>query len=120
MGHVKLISHLLTQPSGTPVIRGQEKGRQDLLYPSFHNETRERAFYLKNAERTKNQVGKTMLRQIADEELEHYEGLNQLHERWSTILWMASSSITRRCREGRHITYMEDIHKREAQDAQER
>jgi len=29
-----------------------------------------------------NEVGRTMFRHIADEELDHYERLNQLHEKW--------------------------------------
>jgi rubrerythrin len=43
---------------------------------------REREFYLKNAERTNNPLGKAMFQQIADEELEHYERLKELHEKW--------------------------------------
>jgi rubrerythrin len=43
---------------------------------------REREFYLKNAERTTNPVGKKMFKQIGDEELEHYERLKQLHQKW--------------------------------------
>ena len=43
---------------------------------------RERAFYLKNAARTRNPVGKAMFKQIGDEELEHYERLKDLHAKW--------------------------------------
>jgi rubrerythrin len=43
---------------------------------------REREFYLNNAKRTKNEVGRAMFQKIADEELEHYERLKQLHETW--------------------------------------
>jgi rubrerythrin len=46
------------------------------------NEKREREFYLRHAQRTKNQVGKAMFQQIADEELEHYQRLKELHEKW--------------------------------------
>ncbi len=46
------------------------------------NEMREREFYLKHAERTRNEVGKAMFLQIADEELEHYQRLKELHARW--------------------------------------
>jgi rubrerythrin len=49
---------------------------------ALNSEMREREFYLKNAERTKNQVGKAMFQHIADEEMEHYKRLNQLHEKW--------------------------------------
>jgi len=59
-----------------------EKERLNALEVALNNETRERDFYLKNAERTTNQVGRTMFRHIADEELEHYERLVQLHQRW--------------------------------------
>jgi rubrerythrin len=59
-----------------------DKERLNALDVALNNEMRERDFYLKNAERTKNQVGKTMFRHIADEELEHYERLSQLHEKW--------------------------------------
>ena len=56
--------------------------RLSALEVALNNETREREFYLKNAERTKNEVGRTMFLHIADEELEHYQRLNQLHAKW--------------------------------------
>ena len=56
--------------------------RLNALEVALNNETREREFYLKNAERTKNPLGKAMFLQIADEELEHYERLKRLHENW--------------------------------------
>ncbi len=59
-----------------------EKERLNSLEVALNNETREREFYLKNAERTKNPVGKKMFQQIGDEELEHYERLKQLHQKW--------------------------------------
>lgn len=59
-----------------------EKQRLNALDVALNNEMREREFYLNNAERTKNQVGKAMFQQIADEELEHYERLKELHEKW--------------------------------------
>ena len=58
------------------------KGRLDALQVALNNEMKEREFYLKNAERTENPVGKAMFQQIAEEELEHYERLKQLHENW--------------------------------------
>ncbi len=58
------------------------KDRLNALKVALNNEMREHEFYLKNAERTKNPVGKTMFQQIAGEELEHYERLKQLHENW--------------------------------------
>ena len=60
----------------------KEKECLDALEVALNNEMRERAFYLKHAQRTKNPVGKAMFRQIADEELEHYERLKELHDRW--------------------------------------
>jgi rubrerythrin len=59
-----------------------EKERLNALEVALNNEMREREFYLKNAERTKNPLGKRMFQQIGDEELEHYERLKQLHQKW--------------------------------------
>ncbi len=59
-----------------------EKERLNALQVALNNEMREREFYLKNAERTKNPLGKAMFKQIGDEELEHYERLKQLHQTW--------------------------------------
>ena len=61
----------------------KEKDRLNALEVALNNETREREFYLKNAERTKNALGKKMFRQIGDDELEHYERLKQLHQKWA-------------------------------------
>ena len=47
--------------------------RMDALKVALNNEMKEHEFYLKNAERTKNAVGKAMFTQIAGEELEHHE-----------------------------------------------
>ncbi|MCX8117624.1 MAG: ferritin family protein [Desulfobacterota bacterium] len=60
-----------------------EQERLNALEVALKNEMVEREFYLKNAERTSNPLGKAMFKQIGDEELEHYERLKQLHERWS-------------------------------------
>jgi len=59
-----------------------EKERLNALEVALNNEMREREFYLKNAERTKNALGKAMFQQIGAEELEHYERLKQLHQKW--------------------------------------
>jgi rubrerythrin len=59
------------------------KDRLNALDVALNNEMREHEFYVKNAERTKNPVGKIMFQQIAVEELEHYERLKQLHESWA-------------------------------------
>jgi len=60
-----------------------EKDRLNALEVALNNEMREREFYLKNAKRTKNPLGKKMFQQIGDDELEHYERLKQLHQTWS-------------------------------------
>jgi len=59
-----------------------EKERLNALDVALNNEMREREFYLNNAKRTKNQLGRAMFQQIADEELEHYERLKELHGKW--------------------------------------
>ncbi len=56
--------------------------RLDSLNVALTNEMREHEFYLNNAKRTTNSVGKAMFQQIASEELEHYERLQQLAEKW--------------------------------------
>ncbi len=61
----------------------KEKDRLNALEVALNNETREREFYLKHAKRTKNALGKKMFRQIGDDELEHYERLKQLHQKWA-------------------------------------
>ena len=58
------------------------KDRLNALEVALNNEMREREFYLKNAGRTKNALGRAMFQQIADDELEHYERLKQLHQKW--------------------------------------
>jgi rubrerythrin len=58
------------------------KGRLNALEFALNNETKEHAFYIRHAERTKNLVEKAMFQQIAAEELEHCERLKQLHENW--------------------------------------
>ena len=59
------------------------KDRLNALDVALKNEMSEHEFYLKNAARTKNPVGKAMFQQIAADELEHYERLKQLHESWA-------------------------------------
>ncbi len=60
-----------------------EKERLNALEVALNNEMREREFYLKNAKRTKNSLGKAMFQQIGDDELEHYERLKELHQKWN-------------------------------------
>jgi len=57
--------------------------RIDALEMALKNETTERKFYLDNASRAKNPLGKAMFVQIADDELEHYERLMEIHKIWS-------------------------------------
>ncbi|MBN2033211.1 MAG: ferritin family protein [Deltaproteobacteria bacterium] len=59
-----------------------EKDRLNALEVALKNEMREREFYLENAKRTRNPLGKAMFQQIGDEELEHYERLKELHQKW--------------------------------------
>jgi rubrerythrin len=56
--------------------------RLSALEVALNNETRERDFYLKNAARTQNPVGRAMFDRIAQDEREHYERLKTLHEEW--------------------------------------
>jgi rubrerythrin len=58
------------------------KGRLNALEVALNNEMREREFYLKHAKRTKNDLGKAMFQRIGDDELEHYERLRELHQKW--------------------------------------
>jgi len=60
----------------------EEKGRLSALEVALDNEVKERTFYLKHAKRTKHPLGQLMFQRIADEELEHYERLKELHEKW--------------------------------------
>lgn len=60
----------------------REKERLDALDVALGNEMKEREFYLANAKRTSNPLGKEMFQQIADDELEHYERLRELHVQW--------------------------------------
>jgi rubrerythrin len=82
----------------------KEKERLNALEVALNNEKRERAFYLKHADRTKNPVGKAMFRQIADEELEHYERLKELHEKWEKDeLWPQTVPLKVKETEVKHI-----------------
>ena len=60
-----------------------EKERLSALEVALGNETKERDFYLRNAERTQNPLGKAMFKRIAEDELEHYERLKGLHVKWA-------------------------------------
>lgn len=56
--------------------------RLNALKVALDNELREHEFYLNNARRTRNDMGRAMFQQIAGEELEHYERLKQLSQAW--------------------------------------
>lgn len=62
----------------TAKATGAETAGGDLLSVALRNERSERAFYLRNAERTRNRIAKAMFRRIADDELEHYRLLNRI------------------------------------------
>ena len=55
--------------------------RIEALEVALNNEKREKEFYLKNAERTANSLGKLMFRTIASEEDEHYQRILELKEK---------------------------------------
>ena len=59
-----------------------QKERLKAIELALANEMREREFYLKNAQKTRNGLGKIMFQLIGDEELEHYERLKELHQKW--------------------------------------
>lgn len=59
-----------------------ETGRVNALEVALNNELKERQFYLKHAKRTKHPFGQLMFQKIADEELEHYERLQEIHKKW--------------------------------------
>lgn len=56
--------------------------RLNALEIALNNEMNEHKFYVTNAERSKNPVGRAMFTQIAGEELEHYDRLKQLSTAW--------------------------------------
>lgn len=47
---------------------------------ALENELRERDFYLKQADKTSNSIGKKMFTAIADDENEHYNKLKSIHK----------------------------------------
>jgi rubrerythrin len=51
------------------------------LEVALNNESRERDFYLKHAERTNNPFGKIMFESIAKDEDEHYQRILELHKK---------------------------------------
>jgi rubrerythrin len=59
-----------------------QKEQLNALEVALNNEMREREFYLKHARRSKNALGRRMFQQIGDDELEHYQRLKDLHQKW--------------------------------------
>jgi rubrerythrin len=59
-----------------------DKQRLNALEVALRNEMNEREFYQNHARRTRNSVGRAMFNQIADDELEHYQRLMDLHKKW--------------------------------------
>ncbi len=53
------------------------------LEVALNNESRERDFYLKHAERTNNAFGKMMFQSIAQDEDDHYQRILELHKKLS-------------------------------------
>jgi rubrerythrin len=51
----------------------------DALELALNNEMTEREFYLAHARKTANPLGKSMFLMIAEDELEHYDRLKELH-----------------------------------------
>jgi rubrerythrin len=58
----------------------QTQERIKALETALNNEKREKEFYLKNAQRTSNALGKAMFETIAADEDEHYQRLLELHK----------------------------------------
>jgi rubrerythrin len=61
----------------------KQTDRISAIEVAITNEEREREFYLNNARRTQNPLGREMFQQIADDELEHMERLKQLRDTWT-------------------------------------
>ncbi len=59
----------------------KKQERIEALQVALNNEAREKEFYEKNSQRTKNALGKMMFAQIATEEDEHFKKILALHKR---------------------------------------
>jgi rubrerythrin len=64
-------------------MSSETKQRVKALEVALNNESRERDFYLKHAERTQNRFGKLMFQAIAKDEDEHYQRILELHAKLS-------------------------------------
>jgi rubrerythrin len=97
--------------------------RLNALEVALNNEVRERDFYLKNAARTNNPVGKAMFNRIAQDEVEHYERLKRLHEEWArNARWPETVPLTINETNVRDILLntLKSLDKEEACDANDR
>ena len=97
--------------------------RLNALEVALNNETRERDFYLRNAARTNNPVGKAMFERIAEDEAEHYERLKRLHEEWTAQgRWPETVPLTVKQTNVRDILLntLKGVGKAEASDADDR
>jgi rubrerythrin len=91
-----------------------DKQRITALEVALQNEINEREFYLKHARRTSNSIGKAMFQKIADDELEHYQRLKALHEKWlKKDKWPESMPLTI------EITDIQSVLKELIKDAQQ-
>ena len=62
-------------------MSSETQERIKALEVALNNESRERDFYLKHAERTGNAFGKLMFHSIAKDENEHYQKILELHRK---------------------------------------
>lgn len=60
-----------------------EQNRLNALEVALDNEMKERQFYLQNAERTINPLGRAVFIRLAEDELDHYERLKDIHQKLS-------------------------------------
>lgn len=60
-------------------MTAQTQARIEALEVALNNEQREAEFYLKNAERTTDPLGKKMFQTLAEDEREHYQRIQALH-----------------------------------------
>jgi len=69
------------EKGGEKMADKKTEERIQALEVALNNESRERDFYLKHAQRTKNSLGKKMFASIAGDEDEHYQRILNLHKR---------------------------------------
>ncbi len=62
-------------------MNSKTEERIKALEVALGNELREKEFYLKHKERTMNPLGKLMFASIASDETEHYQRIQELHQR---------------------------------------